>query len=122
MDQIKAPADALRAEIASVKAVAPSFLRKTLDPTLIAIDAWVQSVEARLIALQKMPSADAIAGLNAGPIIYGCPENDGGACTENCGPGMPLCKKRMAKLDALVARRMAKLDALATRGNCEDCE
>lgn len=28
----------------------------------------------------------------------GCPENNGGECTEDCGPGMPVCKKRARKL------------------------
>lgn len=28
----------------------------------------------------------------------GCPENNGGDCTEDCGPGMPHCKKRQRKI------------------------
>lgn len=87
------PADVLRLEIKALNDSLPIFLRPKVSPVLAYLDVWIQSVEARLRALDKMPSAQAIAMLNAAP---------------------PITEDEAAK-----EHRRA---ALAARGQCEDCE
>jgi hypothetical protein len=80
-------------KLATRIATLPVFIRPHLSAILADMLVWVDSVESRITALQKMPSADAIAGLNAGPIV-----SEDAAAKEH--------------------RRAA----LAARGSCEDCE
>lgn len=57
-----------RDELAKKITTLPVFLRPQIAPVLGLLFDWVELVEGRLSALEKMPSAEAISGLLAGPI------------------------------------------------------
>lgn len=110
MAQIKSAADQLHDALRLAMLDAPIFIRKPVVPIVLGIDAWVLSVESRLEliegqvrALNKMPSAEALAGLcapspaavmppaerqcicGAGP-VPGCPVHRSSGC-EDCVDG-----------------------------------
>ncbi len=65
------------------------------------------SVDGRVPDLETMARArlQTKARRADNELPQGCPENNGGDCTEDCGPGMPHCKKRARKLLAQSGRR-----------------
>ncbi len=72
MDQTKSlelsPADELLAELRSQQRTMPMILRPRLLDLCTDLQTWVQSVEARLAALDRMPSADALRVLTEMPL------------------------------------------------------
>ncbi len=53
-------AEILTRELRQKVATLPIFIRPHLGDVLGMLDDWIQSVEARIAALQKMPSAEAL--------------------------------------------------------------
>jgi hypothetical protein len=101
MDRINmTPAEILRDELNIKTRTLPVFLRPQLGPVLGMLDMWVASVEARVAALQKMPSAEVLAVLVQD------------AADAGVGNGA---------LD-IEAKRIAKMHARVNCTECEGCE
>lgn len=64
MDPTKSASNNLLAEISRQRRTLPIFLAPRLAPLLDLVETWVQSVEARLCAIDKMPSIESLKILN----------------------------------------------------------
>lgn len=96
MVQIKSASDQLHDALRLAMLDAPAFLRKPLSPIVMGIDAWVNSVESRLAAIERMPSPAELSTLALGPVA---------------GSAAHIEQQRVADMEARIERT-----------NCEVCD